>query len=74
MFGNTLSAKGQHSPHALLRYWTKKPHIIPLLYSFISIKYNNQKRVQKLFNIAFTHVLHFPFSFLDNYAWNSSQD
>lgn len=73
MFGNTLSAKGQRSPHVSLRYWRLKPHIIPLLTASSPLNTTIGKEFKKLFNAAFTHVLHFPFSFLDNYACNSSQ-
>lgn len=73
MFGNTFNAKGQRSPHVLLRYWSIKPHIIPLLTASSPLN-TIQKEFKKLFSVAFTHVLHFPFSFLDDYTWNSSQD
>lgn len=73
MFGNALSAKGQHSPHVLLRYWSIKPHIIPLLTASSPLNTTIGKEFKKLFNVAFTNVLHFPFS-LDDYAQNSLQD
>lgn len=61
MFGNTLSAKGECSPHVLLRYWSMKPHIIPLLISSSNITI--RKEVKKLFNVALTNVVDFPFLF-----------
>lgn len=60
MFGNTLSAKGVFTScfTEILEYET--PHY-PSPYIFI--KYNNQKRGKKLFNVSLTDFLHFPFLF-----------